>query len=278
VRRGAFLIAGLLSLLGASPAQATITIGQVAPPGFTPATCGPSSGSYTQPTVTSGNSYIVPAAGRITSWTTRATANMNQTMSLQIMRPLGGAVYLVTTHDGPRPLATSTVNIFPTSLAVRAGDILGVHTNGTPNLVGCSFEVIGETRWGSFPEGPEDGEQATFTSSPDFRVNASAELEPSNAVTLAKTRRNKKKGIATITAGLAGPGTVVLAGKGVKRKKRSLSAPGGGSVELKVIAKGRAAKRLRERGNAPVAPKVTFTPTGGTPATVSRKLKLVLLS
>ena len=267
-----------VTLLGASSAQAAITIGQVASAGFTPDTCGPSSGSFTQPTVTSGPSFVIPAAGRITSWSTRVTAAASQLMTLQIMRPLGGNVYRLAAHDGPRPLPPSTVVTFPTNLNVIAGDVLGVQTNDTGNVVGCTYEVLGETLWGSFPESFEtDGEQQTFQSDTDRRINVSAEFEPSNAVTFAKTRRNKKKGNATITASLAGPGTVVLSGKGLKTKKQSLAAPAGGLVKLKVIAKGKAAKKLRERGSARVTPKITFTPTGGTPAAIAEKLKLVQL-
>ncbi len=269
------MVAGILALLGAPSAQATITIGQVAPSGFTPATCGPTSGAYTQPTVTSGTSYVIPAAGRITSWSTRATSAASQMMALKIMRPLGGDVYLVTTHDGPRPLTPSSVNPFPTNLAVKAGDILGVDTTGTSDLVGCAFQVIGETRWGSFPEDPDDGEQAQFFSSPDYRLNVSAEFDPSNAFTITRTQRNKKKGKASITVNLAGPGTVALAGKGVKGQTRTLAAAAGGLVKLKVIAKGKPARKLEDRGSARVAPSVTFTPTGGAPATQSEKLKLV---
>jgi hypothetical protein len=275
VRKRAFWAAVGLTLAGVSSAQASITIGQVAPAGFTATTCGPSSGSYTQPTVTAGRSYVVPATGRITSWSTNTTGNANQRMALKIMRPLGGSTYLVVAHDGPRDLAPSAVNTIPTSLAVKPGDILGVSTTGTGNVVSCLFQVPGETVWGSFPEEPDDGEQATFASTPDRRVNASAEFEPSNAFTRTGIRRNKKKGKATITVNLAGPGTVALAGKGIKRRQKSVSAAGGGLLELLVVAKGKAARRLRERGRARVNPAITFTPTGGLPATLSDRLKLV---
>jgi hypothetical protein len=276
VRRGIFSLALILVLAGASSAHASVTDGQIAPVGFTPNTCGPSSGSYTQPTVTAGTSYVIPAAGRISSWSTRAAANTGQTMSLQIMRPLGGANYRLVAHDGPRPLTQSSLNTFSTSLAVQAGDILGVDTTATGNLVSCTFQVPGETIWGSFPTAvTDDGDEATFTSSPNRRVNASAELQPSNAFTIKATRRNKKKGKATITVSLAGPGTVVVAGKGVKRRRGSLPTPAGGLLKLKVIAKGKSASRLAERGSARVTPTITFTPTGGDPATQSEKLRLV---
>jgi hypothetical protein len=276
VRRRFFWVAGLLTLMMASPAQASVSVGQIAPVGFTPNTCGPSSGSFTQPTVTAGNSFVVPAAGRITSWSTRAAANAGQTMSLQMMRPLGGAIYRVVAHDGPRPLTQSSVNTFVTSLSVQAGDVIGVDTSQTGSPVGCTIQVAGETVWGSFPLGlVNDGDQATFTSSPNRRVNASVELQPSNVFSITAIQRNKRRGKATITLSLPGPGTVVLAGKGLKRRRGVATAAAGGLVKLKVMAKGKAAKKLESRGRAHVAPSITFTPTGGTPTTQSEKLKLV---
>jgi hypothetical protein len=275
VRRLAILLAGLLALLGASPAHASITLGQLAPSGATTTTCGPTSGSYTQPTVTSGRSYVVPATGRITSWSTAAVSGANQEMSLKIFRPLGGADYLALSHDGPRPLTPSAVNTFPANLAVKPGDVLGVNTDGTGGIVGCRFEVPGETSWGSFPESPEDGESATFLPAGAYRLNVTAEFEPSNDFSLASTRRNKKKGQATITVNLSGPGTAALGGKGLKGQSATLATATGGSVDLKVIAKGKARKKLRARGKARVNPSVTFTPTGGAAATQSESVKLI---
>jgi hypothetical protein len=266
------LLAGLLTLLGASSAEATITLGQLPPSGATFATCGPTSGSYIQPTVTSGNSYVVPRAGRITSWTTAATSNSNQTMSLKIFRPLGGAAYLAVSHDGPHSLTPSAVNTFAVNLAVQPGDVLGVNTDGTPNLVGCRFDVPGDTSWGSFPASPDDGQSATFMSVPDSRLNLTAEFDPPNAFTITGTTRHKKKGTATLTVDLPGPGAVSLGGRGLKSQE---TASAGGALALNVIAAGKVRRKLRKRGKAPVAFSVTFAPTGGTPSAQPQSLKLV---
>jgi hypothetical protein len=276
VGKGVFWVAGLLTLMAASSAHGSVTVGQIAPVGFTPNTCGPSSGDYIQPTVTSGNSYVMPAAGRISSWSTRAAANAGQTMSLQILRPLGGAVYRLVAHDGPRPLTQSSLNTFTASLAVRAGDVLGVDTSGTTALVSCTYQMPGETIWGSYPTAViNDGDQATFTSGANKRVNATAVLQPSNAFSITGTRRNKKRGKATITVTLPGPGTAVVAGKGVKRRGSVLQTATGGTVKLRVIAKGKAAAKLAHRGRARVILAITFTPTGGDQATQTVKLKLL---
>jgi hypothetical protein len=272
-RRGIFAAIALLALLTGAPAEGTVTLGQVAPVGFTPNTCGPSSGAYTQPTVTSGNSYLSQVSGTISSWSTRATGNTNQQMALKIFRPLGNNAYLTVSQDGPHPLTPSAVNTFPTPrLAVNAGDVLGVDTSGTGNLVGCSFQVPGETIWGSFPEDPDTGEQATFFSTPNYRVNASAELDPSSAFIFGETSRNKKKGRATTTVSLPGPGTVVLQGKGLKVQSVTTTLR---SVALGVIPNAKTRKKLARKGKALVTAAVTFTPTGGTANTQSETIKLV---
>jgi hypothetical protein len=263
----------LLALLPAAPGKASVTLGQVAPPGFTPATCGPSSGAYVQPTVTSGTSFVAPGAGTLTSWSTRATSASGQMMALRLFRPLGGAVYLNTSHDGPRPLAPSVVNTFTVNLPIKAGDILGVDTSGTGNLVGCAFQVPGETRWGSFPEAVEDGESATFSDSANYRLNVSAVMNPSNAFTFGRAIRNRKNGTATITVELPGPGAVSLRGKGVKGQTAQAGTPG--PLKLRVAAKGKLKKRLQTRGKVRAKASVTFTPTGGDAADQPVGLKLI---
>ena len=130
-------------------------------------------------------------------------------------RGLSGCQHTMARVRSPRRPSTPSRPASPS----RPGDILGVNTDrhrqpGRLHLPGDRARRSGAAS----PTRPTTETQATFTSSPDSRVNASAEFEPSNAVTFAKTRRNKKKGNATITASLAGPGTVVLSGKGLKRK------------------------------------------------------------
>src|SRR5262245_37794851 len=65
---------GVASALGAAllmspaaPAPAAVTIGQLAPPNPSSETSADT--DRAQPSVTSGNSYVVPATGGITAWT-----------------------------------------------------------------------------------------------------------------------------------------------------------------------------------------------------------------
>jgi hypothetical protein len=102
-----------------------------------------------------------------------------------------------------------------------------------------------------------------------------AELQPSNAFTLGKLKKNKKKGTATLTVRLPLPslGTVTLTGKGLKTKSKAVA--GAEVVKLSVIGKGKVKKALRRKGKRKVAIKVTYTPTGNAAATLTRKAKLV---
>lgn len=100
---------------------------------------------------------------------------------------------------------------------------------------------------------------------------------PSNAFTLGKRKPNKKKGSLKLTASLPGPGQLTIAKKKVIKPVTAAAAAAG---DLTVILKptGKTMKALKKNGKAKRKVAVTFTPTGGLPATqvvkVTLKLKL----
>ena len=272
--RRATLIAGLLALASAAPAQATITLGQLKPAAATPQNCGPSSGAYVQPSVTSGTSYVIPTAGRIVSWSTASNGTSNQQLALMILRPVGGDLYLAVTHDGPRFPTPSVVNTFQTNLAVQAGDILGLDSSNTDFPTDCGFLVTGETgekATGSVTP-PSDGETGTFTTDAGRRINLSAQFDPSNDFSFAGTTRNKKKGRVTTTVNIPGPGTVAVGGKGLKVESRSSEA---GAVALGIIPNKKTRKKLLAKGKARVTASFTYTPNGGSANTQPETVKLI---
>jgi Ca2+-binding RTX toxin-like protein len=165
-----------LSLIATAPsAGAAVTIGQTATSNVS---C---SGlvDLVQPTVTSGNSYVVPATvatGTITSWSAQANAGGGM-LAMKVYRPLGGSSYMVVGHDGPRALNGGELNTFPASVAVKAGDVLGNSTPSDPGGPACLFSVPGEMHLeglGNLPEGGH-GDFATFAGA---RLNVSAVVEP----------------------------------------------------------------------------------------------------
>ena len=106
---------------------------------------------------------------------------------------------------------------------------------------------------------------------------------PNNAITLGKPKANKRNGTATLSVTVPGAGELTLQGKGVKGQRLGavglrVTKPvsGAGKVKLKVKAKGKTLKKLKARGKVTVKVTVTFTPTGGTPRSETKKVKLVL--
>ncbi len=183
VRR--FALASLLTVVAltasASRAGAAVTIGQVAPTTPEGLDCG-SNADRLQPTVTSGNTYIVPTGtGVITSWSTNPEATAGQMLTMKVFRKVADpATYQVVGHDGPRPLDSGVLSTFPASVTVLSGDVLGLHTP-TPGGQACFFSAPGET-WLQKVGNLADGQSDDFTPSggtpANFRLNLSAVVEP----------------------------------------------------------------------------------------------------
>jgi hypothetical protein len=250
-------IAALSLAVAASPAAASVTVGQTG----TPAACG-SNFDRLQPSVTAGNTYVMPAAGTITSWSTQAIAG-GGTLGMKVFRPLGGTRYMVVGHEGPHALTGDAANTFPASVAVKAGDVLGSNTPLNANDPGCVFAAPGETFLGRAGDLP-DGANGEFTPAVAFRLNISAVLNPTNTFTLGKPKLNKK-GTATLAVRLPNPGELTGSGKGVRVAGKTVSAPG--AVKLAIKALGKKKRKLAETGKVKVKPKITYTPTGGDPRT-----------
>jgi hypothetical protein len=102
------------------------------------------------------------------------------------------------------------------------------------------------------------------------------EFQPSNAFTLGKLTRNKKKGTARLSISLPSPstGTLTLSGKGLKAQTAAIT--GETEVSLLVaLASKKLRKALRKKGKRKVGINVTYAPTGNSAATQSRKAKLI---
>jgi len=268
-------IAALSLVAGASPAAASVTIGQLAP--GTPTGFADPSGTLdvAQPSVTSGNSYAAPGLGTITSWSHNAAAGAGQIMTFKVFRQVTGSTYTVIGHDGPRTLTGSTVNAFPANIGVKPGDIIGLSFSVAPPAKAWFFMVPGDAfieRNGNLA----DGQSGSFIPNPDRRLNVTAVFVPTNVFTLRGVNPHRKKGTATLKVSVPNPGELVLSGNGVKGvgATRAVAVTTPGIVRLPIRAKGKKRETLNETGRVRVKLKVTYTPTGGDPSTQSRKLKL----
>jgi hypothetical protein len=272
-------IAAVPLITGVAGATASVTVGQVAGNLGDAGPCN-ADADRVQPEVSS-NSYVVPNTGGIAAWTVRSwstNANVDGDMTMKVFRQVSGLDYMVVGHDGPRAL-TVGVNTFPANLAAKPGDVIGLNTQ---DGVGCIFSSPGDS-YLAFDGDLADGESGTFTSgspvTPNSRLNISAVLDPANSFTAGVVSRNKRKGSARIAVTVPNPGSLTLSGGGSKPQQASepaatKSVAGPGTVQLTVKAKGKKKRKLNSKGRVKVKPTLTFTPTGGTPATQSVKVKL----
>ncbi len=175
----ALVISLLLLTVGVTCAQAQVTVGQLATPD-PPALCTGGPNDIIQSSLADGNSYVVPAAGVITSWSTEAASGAGQRLKLKVYRPLGGTSFLVVGADGPRSLTPAVLDTFPIDIPVQAGDLIGLNDENAPeapNACLMSTTESGDIFGASTSPPAEVG--ATITMNPiatGFKLNLSASL------------------------------------------------------------------------------------------------------
>ena len=277
----------------AAPAAGSVTIGQIAPLNA-PSTCGGAYRDLAQPGPLPGNpnslGYIVPALPpaaslAINSWSHSAFNGPGQQITMKVWRLVSGSTYQAVGHDGPRTLNGGVVNTFSgISVPVQPGDVLGL--NIAPPQSACQIPAgAGECYLASAGTDTPDGGTVNFLTSCSGRANISAVVAPTNAFTLGKLKRNKKKGTATLTVNVPNPGELSVAGKGVDRAEKAGRAVAGGAViskradaagnvKLLISPKPKQKKKLKKTGKVTVKPKITYLPFGGEAASQTTKVKL----
>ncbi len=277
------LVVGLVIVSAASAAK---TIGQLPPGSDPPAFSCDDPIEFLQPTVIAGPGYVVPANGAlITSWSTKAIMNSGQRLKMKVWRKVGDRqIFQVVGHDGPRDLAPSLLNTFPTNIPVLPGDVIGLYL---PNGGGaCTFPSPGESLLYSFSSDFGEGQSTAFSTlpSPNSRLNltASVALQPSNEFEITKVKKKKRKGSAILTVQLPGPGELSLSGTGIKAQRAARATISKNvttsMVTLKIKAKGAKKAKLQNTGKVKVKAKVTYTPSGdlpGVPNTETKRVKLI---
>ena len=267
-------LAALSVAASPSPSPASVTIGQLAP-GTNPSTYSVDY-DWLQESVTSGSTYAVPGTGTITSWAHNAGNGVGQTLTMKVFRKVADpATYRVVGHDGPRPLATSTLNGFPTNIPVKPGDIVGLNST-SPADTACVFGVPGGDIHLFSTSNLADGGEGAFNQSPSYRINVSAVFVYSNSFTFGETNRNKKKGTATVTVSVPNPGELAVSGKGAKTAGATIAktVTAAGDVELLIKTSGKSKRKLNDTGKVSIKPTFTYSPSGGDPSTQSKRLTL----
>lgn len=197
-----FALVVLVSLVVVPSAAAETSVGQLAP--GTPEVRCKSDKTYdeVQTATSGGNSYVVPATGVLTSWSTNAAPGGGQSQGFKVFRPTGGGNFQVVGEDAPRTLTGGTVNTFAVNIPVQAGDVIGVLYVGGSETA-CSFltgnpgDVLAY-RSGSAPVG------GTFTAEDieeERRLNVSATLLPPPAITAIGPASGSVKGATVVITG-----------------------------------------------------------------------------
>jgi hypothetical protein len=264
---GVAAVACIVALAATTPASATVTIGQL--PASPPAPSCPSNADYLQPSITGGNLYNVREAGTIMSWSTNSSGS-GATYVLKVFRRTGDPdIFQVIAHSAPHTLSPG-LNTVAASIAVRSGDMIGLHESGLANS--CTFPMPGDSvlnRMGDL----SDGASGAFTAKNDVRLNLSALLVPSNDFTLGSIARDRRRGTATVTAYVSNPGLLTLSGTGLKHHAgKTVAVPG--PVSFQIASTGKKKRRLARTGKVGVSATLTFYPTGGDPRSQSVAIKL----
>ena len=113
------------------------------------------------------------------------------------------------------------------------------------------------------------GQTASCSGSPQDAASRTLVVE---GLKLGATKRNSRKGTATVTVHVPSAGELALDGKGLAAQHKT--ATGARDVSLKVRTKGHAKHKLKRKGKLTVHPAITFTPAGGSSDTQSLDVKL----
>ena len=165
------IVALCASALSAAPAAAATTLGRVAEPVGSGCAAGT---NHLQASSAAGRpSYVAPADGVLTSWTTRSGAAAGD-VRLQVWRHVGGARYGLVATTPTHRVAGGQPATFGTRIPVAAGDRLGLYVAaaGFP----CAF--------------PSDAAadavaSSAFTDPPPTRILPFGAPQPSRALNVA---------------------------------------------------------------------------------------------
>jgi hypothetical protein len=279
-------------LLVPGGAQAATTVGSPLTTAPSGGLCGGTPGSGAANTYMSvalaAGTLQAPFDGFVVRWRLRLSApGGSSTYELRVLRPVGSS-YMGVGTGPPQTAPSSGVNelTLPSPLPIKAGDQIGVDCmEGAPSPFTNAAPMA--SRYGFFNPRLADGDTKppnnTFAFDEEL-VNADIASKPSNAFSFGGLARNKHKGTATLAVNVPGPGTLVLAGKGVKARQAAggavakMAVAEAGTVELPIKPKGKTRRKLQRAGKARVKVSVTYTPNGeiaGDPNTQSEKIKLI---
>jgi len=224
--------------------------------------------------VHSGNLYPAtsPSDGTIISFGTKLAAAA--TLSYRVGTPespstsAGRATGAATGPSASYPGAGTFTT--PASVRVSAGDEIGFDSSNNTAYGNCSNHGYFYLYNPPLLNG-EALRAASANSTCELLVQAI--VVPDSVFDFTKLKLFPAKGTATYKLDLPGPGKVSLSSPGLKKVKATASKAG--DFNLKLTPTSATRSKLARSGQAKLKISVTFSPTGGTPSTEKRTVKLI---
>jgi hypothetical protein len=265
----------LAALVAVPSASGATTVGQL----FAPNTSCLADQTRLQVGVADGNSYAIPSAGVLTSWSFQAGTIPLSGLQFKVARPLGGNSFKIvgTTPGGPQ--TAGAVNTTPAALIpVQQGDTIGLYygsgqceRGGGPAADTYAF-INGDQPFGSLATygGPSGGGRFPVQAVLDpgtttgFRTDVRPRITCAGIchVILVKVVFDSTGNVIAEQA-LPGELSADGAAKATPLIKGLTQAVHAGSNKLKVKLTGAAQARLKRKGKLRINVRFTFTPTGG---------------
>lgn len=171
---------------------------------------------------------------------------------------------------------TAGIHTVAANLPVNVGDYVGIDTSSTSASTYPTDCAPGTGYFTLHPPLIDFGSPQLVDSNSTCELLVDAVVQPSTSVGFLKkdgTYAVAKKGKIILPIELPGPGGIKISGKGLARQGvRTVNEAGVVKLPIKLAA--RTLRRLDASGKAAVKVKITFTPVGGDPGTLERKLKL----
>jgi hypothetical protein len=221
---------------------------------------------------TAPGGYPSPVNGTIVHWRIRAGADTSPA-SLRVVRN-NLDFYSGAGSTDPVTPAVGTITDAPANLPIAIGELIGV--NCCDNNDNGEFFLTGPTvTTAQFNNRLNPGDpavQPNFLLGEQLLINA--DIEPTATVTVNGVK-SKRRGKAKVTVTTLNAGLLTAGPKGKKfLKAASVGVSGPGEVTLSLAPTETARNRLALKKKLKAAVKLVFTPTGGTAATQTLKLKL----
>jgi hypothetical protein len=167
------IAAGTIAFLAPAGAGAATTVGST----FTPSGFDCQDNLFQLQTTSPSSTYVVPSAGVLTSWSHEASAtNAPTNLKLEVGRTTAPNTFLTVGNSVAKVPTAGTTNTYTDiSIPVQAGDLLGMHSNGTNRNCGVLTSGYTVNYIGLTDPAPGDSVVTAFTSG--FRLDISATLE-----------------------------------------------------------------------------------------------------